>query len=140
MSYKLSFLLENHGLGTHNDKITPNTPQFILPICQNRPIFGIFLKKILITCPLSMYLYSWKLMLLPTIFDRLGWICSVTFPDVFLTQIRNVNVIRNHKVEGYNKFTYISDTGLHQCTNRKEISPEIPSFALPTEICYLPGM
>ena len=39
--------MENHGLGTHNDKIctemstgnTPNTPQLIRPIHQNRPIF-----------------------------------------------------------------------------------------------------
>ena len=38
--------MENHGLGTHNDKkcaeistgITPNTTQFIRPICPNRPI------------------------------------------------------------------------------------------------------
>ena len=38
--------MENHGLGTHNDKMcadsttrnTPNTPQFIRPISQNWPI------------------------------------------------------------------------------------------------------
>ena len=39
--------MENHGLGTHKDKKcvedsiinTPNTPQFIWPICPNGPIF-----------------------------------------------------------------------------------------------------
>ena len=35
--------MENHGLGTHNDKmcaeiLTQNTPQFIRPIFPNRPI------------------------------------------------------------------------------------------------------
>ena len=46
--------MENHGLGTNNDKIcaesltgnTPNTPQFIQPICPNRPsIWDIFEKR-----------------------------------------------------------------------------------------------
>ena len=39
-------LMKNYELGTHNDKIcadsltgnTQNTPQFIQPICPNRPI------------------------------------------------------------------------------------------------------
>ena len=39
-------LMENHGLGTHNDEMsadistgnTPNTPQFIQSICPNRLI------------------------------------------------------------------------------------------------------
>ena len=35
--------MEKHGLGTHNGKMCPesltgNIPQFIWPICQNRPI------------------------------------------------------------------------------------------------------
>ena len=43
--------MENHGLGTHNDKmcaeiLTGNTPQLIQPICPNRPIISdIFEKK-----------------------------------------------------------------------------------------------
>ena len=43
--------MENHGLGTHNDKmyaeiLTGNTPQFIQSICPNRPIISdIFEKK-----------------------------------------------------------------------------------------------
>ena len=47
--------MENHGLGTHNDKMcadssTGNTPQFIRPI-----IWDTFEKKTLIICPLSMF-------------------------------------------------------------------------------------
>ena len=44
--------MENHGLGTHNDKMcaeisignTKNTPKFIRPICPNRPIIWDILK------------------------------------------------------------------------------------------------
>ena len=45
--------MENHGLGTHNDKMcaesstgnTPNTPQFIRPICHNWPIIWDIFEK-----------------------------------------------------------------------------------------------
>ena len=45
--------MENHGLGTHNDKMcaeistenTPNTTQFIRPICPNRPIIWDIFEK-----------------------------------------------------------------------------------------------
>ena len=38
--------MENHELGTHNDKTCPNsstgnTQQFILPICPNRPFITV---------------------------------------------------------------------------------------------------
>ena len=44
------YLIENHGLGAHTDKIcakssTGNTPQFILPICPNRPIIWEIFEK-----------------------------------------------------------------------------------------------
>ena len=46
--------MENHGLGTHNDKIwadslirnAPNTPQFIWLICPHQPIIWDIFKKI----------------------------------------------------------------------------------------------
>ena len=45
--------MEKHGLVTHIDKMcadsltenTPNTPQFILPVCPNRPIFWDIFEK-----------------------------------------------------------------------------------------------
>ena len=42
--------MENHGLGTHNDKmcaeiLTQNTPQFIRPIFPNRPIISDIFEK-----------------------------------------------------------------------------------------------
>ena len=45
--------MENRGLGTHNDKMcaesltgnTPNTPQFIWPICPKRPIIWDIFEK-----------------------------------------------------------------------------------------------
>ena len=46
--------MENHGLGTHNDKTDsstgniPNIPQFIVFICKNWPIIWDILKK---PCP-----------------------------------------------------------------------------------------
>ena len=50
------WLIENHGLGLARDTQwqfcsesstgnTPNTPQFIWPICPNRPIFGVIFEK-----------------------------------------------------------------------------------------------
>ena len=56
--------IENHGLGTHNDKIyaksstgnTTSTPQFIWPICMlpKSANFWVIFEKAVITCPLSM--------------------------------------------------------------------------------------
>ena len=51
--------MENHGLGTHIDKMyakssTGNIPQFILPIYPKRPIIWDSFEKAVITCPLSM--------------------------------------------------------------------------------------
>ena len=42
--------MENHGLGTHNDKmcaeiLTGNTPQFIRPFCPNQPIISNIFEK-----------------------------------------------------------------------------------------------
>ena len=54
--------MENHQLGTHNDKMrsksstgnTPNTHNLFGPFAQIRQLFGIFLVNANITCPLSM--------------------------------------------------------------------------------------
>ena len=55
--------MENHQLGTHNDKMcsksstenTPNTQNLFDPFAQIGQSFGIFLVNALITCPMSMF-------------------------------------------------------------------------------------
>ena len=81
--------MENHGLGTHNDKIFDNMwfnrkyvsqipPNFFGPSTQIGQLYGIFLKNALITYPLSMlkYLSSQRRFLAASTYYLQVYICG----------------------------------------------------------------